>query len=799
MTSDTTGTQEKRFFTTGEIAAQCDVSVGAVKKWIRKGKLDATRTPGGHFRVAPDEFQRFSTAYGFPRRAPAERREAGRGIAGARAISPASGALAALDQINRAVTGAVDRRDLGKVVLDVAEVLLPGGAGQLWEVLPDAGGRRLIEARGFHEREGAEQPLAGDGLAGLVALARGPVTIADLGEDARVRHKEWLIAEGLVSAILLPLLHGGRLYGTLNLFTRARHEFARDEVSVLESLALQAAAAIAGARLQGEAVRGRREADLLAELARGLNESPDLDTLMPRIAAAARELCRADQAEVAIRDAGRETLEIRYGAGTGSVGGVSTESGLGVLGEALLAGQVFRAEECPRDPRFTPDDLAALAEGVVALLAVPIRSGDVVQGALVVANRAPRPFTDADERTLARLADHAALALRAAREGARLREQAGRALVEIKAAQDHLVRGETLRALGELAGGAAHHLNNLLAVVWGRVQLLLRREEDAARRRSLEIVERATKDAADVVRRLQQFAHTEPADRVEQVNLAALAGEALEMTRVRWHDLALARGVKIEVAFERGELPLVCGDAVALREVIVNVVMNAVDALPGGGRITLASRVEDGMVALAVTDTGVGMSPEVLRRAREPFFTTKGVKSTGLGLSVSHGVLLRHGGELAIDSAEGRWTTVTLRLPVDSAPPAAAPAPALPAGGGQLRILVVDDSAEVREMLAALLTEQGHAVTQAAGGPEALAALAGGTAVDLVLTDLGMPDMNGWQVASAVKTGWPHLRVGIVTGWGDLPDAGPAESKHVDFVLAKPFSAETLQQAIAAL
>lgn len=644
MTSGTSGTTEKRFLTTGDVAALCDVSVGAVKKWIRKGKLDATRTPGGHFRVAVEEFERFRAAYRFSR--------------------PAAG---------------------------------------------------------------SPEPASG--------VADDPAT--------------------------------------------------------------------ATARLHGEAERARREADVFAELTRGINESPDLDALMHRIAGAARELCRADQAHIAIRDPGLEAMEVRYWLGARpNYGRFSIEAGRGVGGQVLLTGRPFRTDNYAEDPRITRDYLGtALAEGVVAGMAVPIRSRDSIEGAIFVANRAARPFTDLDEATLLRLADHAALALRvaAAPDGARLDDRTQQALADLKAAQEQLVRGETLRALGELAGGAAHHLNNLLAIVWGRVQLLLRREEAGPRRRSLEIVERATKDAADVVRRLQQFARTEPTERVERMDLNELVSEVLEMTRVRWHDVAQAQGVQIDIAFERGEIPLVCGDPVALREVIVNIVMNAVDALPQGGRITLASRVDGGTVALSVTDTGVGMSREVLRRAREPFFTTKGVKSTGLGLSVSYGVLQRHGGDLAIDSDEGRGTTVTLRLPADRTAPEAATAPAAQTGYRPLRILVVDDIAEVREMLAAILAEQGHTVIEAADGPEALATLRDGAAVDLVLTDLGMPEMTGWQVAKAIKTSWPHLRIGVVTGWGESPDATPAESKNVDFVLAKPFSAETLQQAIAAL
>jgi len=173
------------------------------------------------------------------------------------------------------------------------------------------------------------------------------------------------------------------------------------------------------------------------------------------------------------------------------------------------------------------------------------------------------------------------------------------------------------------------------------------------------------------------------------------------------------------------------------------------------------------------------------------------VKSTGLGLSVSYGVIQRHAGDLAIESVLGRGTAVTIRLPaaVLAPPPRVVPTASLPVR--PQRILVIEDSAQVRELLATLLAEQGHSVTAAASGSEGLATLESGRAVDLVLTDLGMPGMTGWQVARAVKARWPGIRVGIVTGWGEHPAATAAERASVDFVLAKPVSVDSLERALA--
>lgn len=376
-------------------------------------------------------------------------------------------------------------------------------------------------------------------------------------------------------------------------------------------------------------------------------------------------------------------------------------------------------------------------------------------------------------------------------ENRRLYREAQDALAELQKAQEHLVRVETLRALGELAGGVAHHLNNLLAVIVARIDLLRFKPEAEPFRHSLTIISRAAKDGADVVRRIQEFARVDRVRELQLVDLNELAHDVIEMTRVRWHDAARAQGLTIEVERQAGPIPLVAGHAGSLREVITNLVLNAVDALPHGGRITVCTAREGDDVTLSVKDDGVGIPQAVARRVLEPFFTTKGLKSMGLGLSVSHSVLQRHGGGLHIESAEGRGTTVTMRLPVSaeqrdpvetSCSRAAEIRP--------LRILLVDDEAEVRESLGELLEIGGHTVTLADGAREALRRLETEPLPDIVLTDLGMPELTGWDLAAAIKRRWAGLPVGLVTGWGDEPDPDSAKAALVDFILSKPLTLE---------
>jgi CheY-like chemotaxis protein len=271
--------------------------------------------------------------------------------------------------------------------------------------------------------------------------------------------------------------------------------------------------------------------------------------------------------------------------------------------------------------------------------------------------------------------------------------------------------------------------------------------------------------------------------------------DVIGLTRGHWQDGARARGVSIDVDQQLAGATTVEGDAVALREAVSNIVLNAVDAMPKGGRLSVHTRVDGSRVSLTVTDTGTGMSETVRLKAHEPFFTTKGVKATGLGLSVAYGIVRSHGGELTLDSREGRGTTVTLTLPRAVSAPTA-PAPVTPRDG-VLRLLLVDDEDDVREALAEMLASHGHTVVTAAGADEAFERLESETNLDLVLTDLVMPGRTGWDVAARVKARWPLVPVGLITGWGDTADVDEARRAMVDFVVEKPVSVEALQAAVA--
>jgi CheY-like chemotaxis protein len=303
-------------------------------------------------------------------------------------------------------------------------------------------------------------------------------------------------------------------------------------------------------------------------------------------------------------------------------------------------------------------------------------------------------------------------------------------------------------------------------------------------------------DAAEVVRRLGASTGRPLVSTYTSLDLNSLVDDTLALSRACWHDEAQVRGVAIHARFERGPIPAVTGDEAEVRELLLNLVLNAVDALAAGGELIVRTWAEAGRVVCAVTDTGGGMTAAVRRRATEPFFTTRGPGRRGLGLSVVAGILERHRGRLAIDSRVGHGTTVSFQLPAGDPLPAEFREAASPAVHG-LRVLVVDDETSVRATIAEILIEAGHEAVEAVDGAEALACLTAANGdFDVVLTDLGMPGLTGWDVIDRVKARWPGLAVILVTGWGEHP-RGRDGRHEPDAVLAKPVTERRLRAALS--
>ena len=375
------------------------------------------------------------------------------------------------------------------------------------------------------------------------------------------------------------------------------------------------------------------------------------------------------------------------------------------------------------------------------------------------------------------------------------------ALAELRQTQQQVIQQERLAALGAMAGGIAHDFNNTLSIIMGFGELLLRDAEHGLTKENatmpITTILTAAEDAAKIVHRLREFYRPdETGDRRQPVDLNQLIGQAIALTKPRWQTQAIAAGHEIVVTADLGEkLPAVSGDPAELREVLTNLIFNAVDALPEGGAIALRTRAEGGSVVLQIADTGTGMSEDVRRRCLEPFFTTKGRRGTGLGLAMVFGIIHRHGGAIDIGSELGKGTTFTVRLPATHAESETSPpeetAPARP-----LHILVVDDQPILCQLVCEYLQDDLHTVEIAISGSQALEAFRAAE-FDLVITDHVMAEMNGHQLATAIKALNPGVPLILLTGYADHTAAESECPEAVDLVLAKPLSRTALRRALA--
>jgi CheY-like chemotaxis protein len=361
-----------------------------------------------------------------------------------------------------------------------------------------------------------------------------------------------------------------------------------------------------------------------------------------------------------------------------------------------------------------------------------------------------------------------------------------------------------------MASGIAHDINNAISPVALYTEMLLEQETNLSKRTReyLETTQRAIGDVAHTVARMREFYRQhEPELVLLPVDLSVLMQQVIDLTRARWYDMPQRRGIVVQLKTElTQDLPHVAGIESEIREALINLVFNAVDAMPEGGTLTIRTgAAKDGAdrVDLEIIDTGAGMDEETRRRCLEPFFTTKGERGTGLGLAMVYGVARRHNAEIEIDSIVGSGTTMRLRFPtatpqalgVQDAEPAAMPP--------RLRILSVDDDPLLIKSLRDALEADGHAVVTANGGQEGIDAFRAAEERDehfaVVITDLGMPYVDGRKVASAIKSNSPHTPVILLTGWGHRLVAEGDIPPHVDRVLNKPPKLKELRAALAEL
>jgi signal transduction histidine kinase/CheY-like chemotaxis protein len=625
--------------------------------------------------------------------------------------------------------------------------------------------------------------------------------------------------EGVKENAGLAMRAGGRVVGVIT-FDKLLpgRPFGLEDVEAMRPFVDLAAAAVANARLYD---RSRRQESLLREIleiSRELSAELALGRVLTVLIEAVTALADVPCADLLLK-ADEETLELLVGVRkdrgiaynhTDNPGAIRV--GLAdspLLARALREGRPV-ATEGPDDPQYSDLEREwAHAHGYQATAVVPImRAGRAIGLLTLVETRCRRRITASEIEQCQLLATQAAVAI----ENARLYETVERSYRELQAMHERLVQNERLHALGEMAGGVAHHFNNALAAVLGNAELALRPGAAVPEvQERLQAIARTAREIAATVRRVQEFARVSSPVLGRHADLMVVAEQALAGTRALWADRSGCAGA-ITVTRLLWPVLSVAADAGELSAALAHVIENAVEAMPDGGRLTLETAVEAESVVLRVRDTGSGIPTSVRPRIFEPFFTTRPAPRRGLGLSVAYGVVTRYGGTVEVESQEGMGSTFTFRFPPaqqssaaggKAAGPAALPtageparraAPSVPPGR---KILVVEDDPLVREVVESTLAIAGYETVGVASAEAALT-LIEGPDLGLVITDHGLPGISGSDLAQHIKRTRPELPVLLLTGWAADLDQGVAIAP-VDLLLTKPVAAGSLQEAVRAL
>src|SRR5919201_1322228 len=708
----------------------------------------------------------------------------------------------AMVDVARSITASLDLQGVLDRIVDEACLLL--GARRVGiAVLEGSDGGPHIRFRAVRGLSPAFaqrlRPLSWrDGTTPIAIQERRPVWSADILTDPAIDltppTRAIIESEGYRAVLSVPLLAGDRALGAIVVYRDLVGPFSEDDIDITQVFAAQAAVALENADLYRRASERADKLTTLSALTRLITGAAASREVFGAVAEAAVRLLAEHASQVWVNDPASGMLRIE---GTVSVEPVLGENlarfkaishGDGHTGSVFATRKPLLVRDLRAEPRFL--NHAMVSDGHVSAYAgIPLVAAEgAAMGVLSLLFGERGDFADEEKELVRLLADQAAIAIVQAQlygEAERRRRQAEEMAENLERSQGQLVKTERLRALGEMAAGVAHDFNNLLSVILGRAELMLRRIREPAVVRDLEAVRRAAQDGADTVRRIQEFTRTRRTRAFERVDLGAVAREVVEMTRPQWEREAQSRGVRYEFTVE-GTAPPVAGRPEELREVLTNLVTNAVDAMPDGGRCTVRLASEREWATVSVCDTGVGMEEDMRRRVFEPFFTSKGPRGTGLGLAVSWGIVTRHGGTIEVESVPGRGSTFVVRLPVPVALPDAVTGVAVAPPTRAARVLIIEDEPRAQSVLAPLPRAGGYIVTVAKDGTNGLDRCEE-EPIDIVLSDISMPGLSGWEVAARLRGRFPTIPIGFVTGWGDQLDTERLARTGVSFVIAKPF------------
>ncbi len=661
-----------------------------------------------------------------------------------------------LGALQHAVTasGAVDPVAVGRLVVDHLRDYLGVDAAAISWSDPAGPGARVL-AHNFPDFPDPAPPISPD--RGALGRAHATGQVVEVEDYPSWEHADpRAIEAGLVSCVAAPLLVGGAAIGALAVMSRRARKLERAEVQWLALISAQIGLVLQTARLHQEAERHRAEVARSAQRIRSIYEG---------IACG-----------IVVRDAAGAIVHVN--AVAEEILGRSAQELIGTSTEAAFAAYTERG--APLSPSEWPSVVALRTGQTVrnVVLGFDQPSGERrwIQASAI-------PLRGPDERPIEVVLSFVDVTARK----------------ETERTLHNLAQTEKLRAIGQMAGGVAHDINQYLGLITGHGDLALRSLDGGTAdpdwlRQSIQTIIQAATDGSATVNRLLTFARPRAGSVGEPVDLGHLLADVADLTAPRWRDAAQADGlpVTLEIAVEGDSR--VDGSPEALREALTNLIFNAVDAMPRGGAIRLAARRRGDIVDVEVSDTGSGIDEEIRNRIFEPFFTTKGDRGSGLGLPVVFAIVEQHHGHVTVDSAPGRGTTFRLIFPASTAPaPPPEPAPPVPT---TLRILAVDDDPALAKMIALMLRAEGHQVELASSGEEALRRL-DETRFDLVISDLGMGSgMNGWELARSVRDDHPGVRFCLSTGWDTRVDPARARENGVSAVISKPYRLADLKRIL---
>jgi signal transduction histidine kinase/uncharacterized protein YigA (DUF484 family) len=635
--------------------------------------------------------------------------------------------------------------------------------------------------------------LSSEGIFGDIFVKKVPVLYDDY-EHHPNRLKE-LDAFHFKEMIGVPLIVREMLIGTMVIGTSdPKKHFQQSEIDLLFNFSHQAAIAIGNSILYEDSLAKIKQLTALYEIGTALSSTLEIDRLLEKGLGLLHDRLGHDSCSILLVDKATDELFVRQvdGRDFESVRHLRFRIGIdGIVGWVAKTGEPYYAPDVSKDPHYIAGSSEIKSEA-----AFPLKMREQVVGVLNVESRDVRGLDEGDLKVLSSFASQMSVSI----ENAQLFSDLKQTLSELKQAQDQIIQTEKLKALGEMASGVAHDFNNLLAVILGNIQLLSYQLDHLGPeeiRERLKAIERSSRDGAETVRRIQEFTGVRRDKEFSPISINDLVREVVVMTEPRWKDQAQSKGIQIELATWFEKVPPILGNPSELREVLTNIIFNATDAMPEGGKLTLSTHhsAED-WVELTITDTGFGMTDEVRRRIFDPFFTTKGVTNSGLGMSVSYGIIKRHGGEILVESESGKGSTFAVHLPtgypveteVEESRPARESSPA--------RILVIEDDASVQNILRQMLTAKGHQVVLASDGEKGIEQFKDNP-FDLVFTDLGMPKISGWEVGKIIKGLNPDVPIVMITGWGVELHREKMKESGIDRIISKPFVFEEITQVIS--